>query len=359
MDSTAIKKALGFCSVCIAFYMGAGFATMQEVMQYEVSYGSRFWVVILVAAVIYLYTNLSFTINGHRYKPEKGGEIFQIYCGRYLGKGLEYFASFFCYLSFIVMCGGANSTAMEQWGLPNGAGAIILSSLVTLTVLFGLDAILNLLKKLGAVIIFFVLTIVGVTLCMSAGQFTDGLAAIDAGQYEMTQVGQGNPVAAGISYAGFVILFFAAFLAEVGARNEIKAVKRGVGFSTLAIFGIAALCCIALISCIDVTAGVGVPALALAKEIHPWLATIFAFIIFTGTYTCSMPLLWTGVNKVARAGTMRYKALTIVGGALACSVACLVPYESILNTLYGFTGYLGFLLVPFMIAHDVKARFSK
>ena len=61
-----LKQILGFCGACIAFYIGAGFATMQEVMQYEASYGSLFGVVILVAAVIYVYTNISFTNNGNR-----------------------------------------------------------------------------------------------------------------------------------------------------------------------------------------------------------------------------------------------------------------------------------------------------
>ena len=42
------------CGACISFYIGACFATMQEVVQYEASYGSLFWVVILVAAIIYI-----------------------------------------------------------------------------------------------------------------------------------------------------------------------------------------------------------------------------------------------------------------------------------------------------------------
>ena len=52
------KRILQFCGACIAFYIGAGFATMQEVMQYEASYGSEFWVVIAVCAV-YMYIPIS------------------------------------------------------------------------------------------------------------------------------------------------------------------------------------------------------------------------------------------------------------------------------------------------------------
>lgn len=51
----SIGRILKFCSACIAFYIGVGFATMQEVMQYEALYGSRFWIVILVAAIFAVF----------------------------------------------------------------------------------------------------------------------------------------------------------------------------------------------------------------------------------------------------------------------------------------------------------------
>lgn len=63
-----IRKIIGICGACIAFYIGAGFATMQEVLQYEASYGSHLWKVIAVAAIIYIYTNFSFAFNGNRLK---------------------------------------------------------------------------------------------------------------------------------------------------------------------------------------------------------------------------------------------------------------------------------------------------
>lgn len=53
MKKSSLGSIIGLCGTCIALYIGAGFATMQEVMQYEVSYGSRFIVVIAVTAIIY------------------------------------------------------------------------------------------------------------------------------------------------------------------------------------------------------------------------------------------------------------------------------------------------------------------
>ena len=349
-----IKATIGFCGACIAFYIGAGFATMQEVMQYEASYGSRFVVVIAVAALIYVYTNISFASNGNRLQLERGGDIYRHYCGKYVGTAYDYFSAFFCYMCFIVMCGGANSTMIQQWGLPNGTGAIVLTVAVVITAIYGLKGILNALSCLGPVIIVAILAIAGITSVTGFANFSENLAAIDRGAYDLVQVGGGNPFASGASYGGFVILWFAAFLAEIGAKNKLREVNAGMLFSTLCIFGAAAVCCIALISHIEVTAYADIPALILANSIHPLLGQIFAVIIFLGIYTTSVPLLWTGIVRVAQEGSARYKTFTVVGGVVGCVIACFLPYKGLVNVLYGLNGYLGFLLVAFMIVYDFR-----
>lgn len=354
-----IKATLGFCGACIAFYIGAGFATMQEVMQYEASYGSKFWIVIAVAALIYVYTNWSFTMNGSRENLVKGGDIYTSYCGKWVGKFFEYFSAFFCYSSFIVMCGGANSTAMEQWNFPNGVGAVIMAACAVVTVYYGLSGMLRVLKRIGPVIIVLILFIACVTAVMDWSGFADGLQKIDTKVYAITQVGDGNPFASGASYGGFVILWFAAFLAEVGAKNNVKLVNRGMLLSTVAIFGAAAVCCVALIANIDETWNVGIPALVLARQIHPVFATIFAVIIYLGIFTSACPLLWTGVRALSTDGTTRYKIVSVVLGILGLVVTCFVPYSSVLNVIYGMNGYLGFILVAFMIVKDIKVLNNK
>ena len=133
MSEFSAKRMIGICGACVAYYIGAGFATMQEVVQYEASYGSQFLIVIAVAAAIYIYTNLSFATNGNRMHIEHGGDIYKVYCGKKIGTFYDYFAAFFCYMCFIVKCSSANSVATELWGLPNGIGAAILTVAVIAT----------------------------------------------------------------------------------------------------------------------------------------------------------------------------------------------------------------------------------
>lgn len=225
---------------------------MQEVLQYEASYGGAFWIVIAVAGLIYLYTNLSFASNGNKKSITRGEDIYRNYCGKTIGGAFGLFSSFFCYISFVVMVGGANSTLSQQWGVPNGVGAVILSALVIMTVLFGLNGIIKALSAIGPIIIVCLLAVALYSCAFPTLGFEAGAEKISQNAIEIEQIGGGNPILSGMSYGGFVVLWFASFLAEIGANNNLRKVQIGIFISALFIFGAAALCCIALISNIDI-----------------------------------------------------------------------------------------------------------
>ena len=354
-----LGKVLSFCGACIAFYIGAGFATMQEIIQYVASYGSQLWIVIAVNAATYIYTDLSFPTNGSRLKLERGGDIYKHYCGKYIGNFFDYFSALFCYACFIVMCGGANATAQQQWGLPNGVGAVILTVFVIATVIFGLDGVIKTLGKVGPLIILFILIVSVISIFNRAGNLADHIKAVDENLHEITQVGNGNPFLSGASYAGFMLLWFASFLAEIGSKNRVKEVNIGMLFSAIFIMGTMVIASIALLSHIHITAQADIPALILANNISPLLASVFAVIIFCGIYTTSVRLLWPSIGRIEKEGTKKYKIYTVVLGIVGCVIACFLPYKALVNVLYGLNGYLGFALVAFMLVYDIRTKMSK
>lgn len=144
-----------------------------------------------MTAVIYLYTNLSFSTNGAKEKLERGGDIYKVYCGRKVGAFYDWFAALFCYMSFIVILGGANSAAMQQWGLPNGVGAVLLAVVAVVTVACGLEGIVKTLSFLGPLIVVFLLIVVGYSAATGSLGFEAGAATIDLGAYDITQIGGG------------------------------------------------------------------------------------------------------------------------------------------------------------------------
>ena len=209
-----ILSMLAICGACISFYIGAGFATMQEVVQYEASYGSLFPVVIFVAAIIYIYTNISFATNGNRLHLKSGGEIYEVYCsifgkkiGKIMSRFFEYFSALFCYMSFVVMCGGASSTLTQQWNIFPGVGAVILTVFAIVTIIFGINRMIKTLSKIGPIIIIMILIVSIITAITGLPNLKTNIEIVDSGFYldVMKQVGKGNPIISGTSYGGFVI----------------------------------------------------------------------------------------------------------------------------------------------------------
>lgn len=357
-----LKNVLMVSGACISFYIGAGFATMQEIMQYEVSYGSQFPLVILITLLIYLYTNFSFAINAGYLKLAKGTNIYDVYCGifgkkygKIFSRFFKCFSVFFCYMSFVVMCGGADATFMQHWGFPKYIGALILAIASTMTVILGLKGIVKSLGKCGSLIIGFILIIAAYSAVTGIANYNTNIIDINNGKYLnlLKQIGGGNPFAAGASYGGFVILWFAAFLSEISMKNDLKIIHMGVLGSAIFIFGTAFLCCLALINYINIVAVADIPALILAKQLSENLAFAFAVIIYLGIYTSAVPLLWTPVRYLANEGTAKYKLMTCIAGVVGVGIACFIPYKGLINILYGINGYLGFLLVFIMLWHDV------
>lgn len=369
-NKVKIGSVIGFTGAMIAFYIGAGFATFQEVLQYEASYGSAMIVVVITLSIIYIYTNISFATVGSRVNVARGGEIYDHYCGKYIGKFFDWFCAIYCYICYFVMCGGANSTVTQQWGLPNGVGAVIITVAVIATVIFGLDGIVNALGKLGPIIVILILFTAIWTCVTSIGGYEQGLKDMEqlvadgtvatVGGNPLSDVAPwSNPIFAALSYSGFVIMWFAAFMSELGAKNKLVEVNAGVICSIIAIAAAAILCSIALISTASTSAVAAIPALVMANAIHPVFGSIYAIIVFAGIYTTSVPLLWTGISKLAPEGTPRYRILVVVGGVVGCFIACFVPYQGLVNFIYGTLGYVGFVLVFFMIIYDIRTKMGK
>lgn len=132
-----MKKTLGaiiaFAGATIAFFIGSGFATAQEILQYFAAYGTQFIWVVVLSIGIFVLTNLSFIEAGAQGALSSPGGIYHYYCGKIIGTFYDVFATVFIFLSFVVMCGGAGSALQQQFGLARWIGSFGLAALTALT----------------------------------------------------------------------------------------------------------------------------------------------------------------------------------------------------------------------------------
>ena len=337
----------------IAFFLGSGFATAQEIVQYFVAYGGLFLPVILLALLIFGYTDYSFLSAGSSGRLTNSSQIFRYYCGPVLGGFFDAFTVFLCFLSFVVMLGGTNAMLHQQYGAPLGMGAVILAILIVITVAVGLNGMLSALGKLGPVIITLVIFIAVVTLFHDWDLAEAGAAEVNSGEVQLMNVG-GNPVLSALSYSGFVLLWFATFMAEMGERqgkrNSANAVALAVGVICLGL----TLVSLAIFTHIEELSTVDIPSLVLANRIAPWFAYCFSFVIMAGDFTTGCPLLWTVVARFAKEGTLRYRLLTVGLGVAGVIIALFLPYRRLVNVVYGYSGYVGAAFLLCIIVHDLR-----
>lgn len=362
MDSNGIQKtkdgSLSRILCCggafIAFLIGSGFATGQEVLQYFSSYGFKGLLGVLVVFLLFLYVGSSFISAGQKYKFKKGNQIYKYYCGNVIGTFYDYFSIAFIYMSFIVMVGGAGAAMNQQYGLPVPVGGIALGVIAGVTVIFGLGKIVDVISKIGPVIIVLTL-LLGVAAIIKN---PDGLRNANTILLEVDVLkASTNWLFAAFSYVGFCMLWLAGFLTSMGTESDSKRESvlgifvGAVGFSVAL-----AIITLGILANISELEGSMVPTLTLAESIHPILALVFSLIVIAGIYTTSVPLLWQVVARFAEEKTNKFRILTAVLAVVGIFSGLLVPFDRLVNIIYVLNGYIGIVLLLFMVAKSIKNK---
>lgn len=365
------SRVLILAGAVIAFTIGSGFATGQEIIQYFTAYGAKGILTVLLFAVCFIYYNYNFAKAGSEEHFEKGNDIYKYYCGKYLGTFMDYYSTVFCYMSFFVMVGGAASTLNQQYGLPAAVGGGILAILTILTVVGGLNSLVDKIGLVGPAIVILCIAIGVITLCRDGSQVGAGLDVIHSGTFiqagsETIKKAGPNWVISGLSYAGFVLLWFASFTTALGSRNKKKDLEYGIYLGTLAVCVAIILVMFAQIANINTpgmeNAGIfvwnaDIPNLILSERFWKPFASIFAVVVFAGIYTTAVPLLYNPCARFAREGTSLFKILTIVLGVIGLLVGLYLPFRVLVNVIYVLNGYVGAILILFMLWKNIKDTF--
>ena len=99
--------------------------------------------------------------------------------------------------------------------------------------------------------------------------------------------------------------------------------------------------------------------MVLAGKIHPVLATIFSIFIMLGIFTTSVPLLWTVTGRFFDEGTKKYKLFTLIAGIVGAIIGLTLKFDSLVNIVYVVNGYIGMVLLAWMIIRSATGKAKK
>lgn len=348
-QKTSIPRILTYAGAIVAFLIGSGFATGQEILQYFTSYG--YWGIFgtgLLVLALMTYVAVEFFVVGQVKKFDRPSRIFHYYCGKYLGTFFDYFSILFVFLSFAVMVAGAGAVFEEHYGLSKFLGGIGLAVVVGITVWFGLKSLVDVIGKIGPLIVVIAIGLGVLGMVRNPGGISVGNALLPG--LELTQAST-NWFMSGLSYVGFCMLWLAAFLTALGktARSRKEAASGGLVGSV--VFSVACIIVgLGLLAHIARVSGTEIPMLVLANDVSPLLAAGISVMILAGIYTTAVPLLWTVSSRFYSDDKPGFKYLTLILAAIGTVVGLLVPFSQMVNVVYVINGYVGILLLVLMLA---------
>lgn len=357
-------RVIKYAGAYIAFEIGSGFATGQEILQFYTSYGVRSigaalismalfaWVGASVMKAGYDQTHLPGSMAGSAVNPN--AKPYRLLCGPCLGTFFEYFVICYLFAVLAVMVSGAGASLQSYFGVPYCIGGLIMALLVFLAFAFGLSRLIDLVGAMGPLIIgftiFVALHVILSAKGVSQGVFDDadfdGLRNLrPAGQWWMS----------GILYVAYNIVSSIAFLMALGrdAASAREAASGGILGGVMLMVTVLFMNA-ALALHLDEVSGSIVPALELAKSVSPAAAVIFVAVMLLGIFSTAAPMLWTICDSLAKPG----KGALIL--ALLVSLDALIlgqlPFDRLIAVIYPYTGYLGLILLACLARHQIRAR---
>ncbi|WP_300344185.1 hypothetical protein [Nesterenkonia sp.] len=341
-------RVLTYAGAIVAFLIGSGFATGQEILQYFASYG--YWGILgtggLVLALM-SYVCVEFFRAGQKHQFERPSLVFRHYCGKHLGAFFDAFSILFVFLSFTVMVSGAGAVVQEHYGLSRYLGGVGLAVAVGATVWFGLKNLVDVIGKIGPVIVV-VAVVLGIVGLVRSPENLAGVHDL-LPTLELTRAST-NWFAAGLSYVGFCMLWLAAFVTALGktATSQKEAAAGGLLGGTA--FSLACIVVgLGLLANIERVAGTEIPMLVLARDISPALASIISVMILVGIYTTAIPLLWTVSSRFFEDRTPGFRYSTLGLAAAGIVIGLILPFSQMVNIVYVINGYVGVLLLVMML----------
>lgn len=356
-ESFSLKNTIKIAGVWISYCIGSGFATGQDMMQYFVAYGMKGFISIFIGIAIHIYVTTSYMSLGKDREFENPMNVFDYFCGRYLGKIVAALTVVYALFGPSVMISGFGATISQLVGVSATVGSIIMGVVVTATVLLGLQKMADIIGTIGPVLIIVSLLTGGLYLIGNWEKLKAG--AVAAEDMELLSIGN-NWFMGGVYFATWAPLMAAPFLTTtaktINTKKEgiIGMIAGNIGYLLACFIMVAAFFCD-----IDGVSQVLVPTLYLAQQMSPFLTVTFIGVIILGIYSSAVPGMFTFVSTFAKEKTKRYYIIAIATGIFVTIVTMLIPFDALTNLLFSVYGALGLPFIFLIAFQQIRGRVMK
>lgn len=335
-----MKKSFQIGGAFVGLVTGAGFASGQEIMQYFTSFGVMGILGGLVATIVFAFLGMILAQLGSDLQTASHKEGIYYIGGRFLGPVLDMLITAILFGVAVVMFAGAGATFNQTFGIHPMIGSIVMVTATILTLLLDVKNILRVVAMLTPylmVIIFVILLFSFFTMEYSIG--------------ELDVISREQPAAASnwwmgaILYVSYNIAAGAAMLIVMGGTEKDRKIAGRGGILGGVMLGLLiVLINLALFVKMDVIAGVDMPTLELAKQIHPAVGVCMALVLLGMMYNTAVGMFYVFTVRFIPPDKPMFKPTIVLVGFIGFA-ASTAGFTTLVGKLYSTMGYLGFVLV--------------
>lgn len=241
-----IATIVNTAGAVLAYLIGAGFASGQEVMQFFSNWGSvgGLLEIGIIFVVFLTLTYIGVGYIGRTRNAANVNTLYEIIGGKIIGKVLSFFVWAYNLGCYFFMISGFGNVLNQQFGLSVPIGSAIAVVLSVGTALLGLRKMVDIIGKIGPVVVGFSLILGIVSAFWTFPHISEGAELVQSGAVHVNRAGHSVFLSA-LSYTGTCILLPMAYVAHLGhdlrgyRYKDTKAVMLSSSFSYSA-------CCVIL-----------------------------------------------------------------------------------------------------------------
>lgn len=349
------KSVIKIAGAFIAWVIGSGFATGQEVLQFITSYGYWSYAVVLISLVGFIVLGQILIITGFENKTEESFNHFKYFCGEKLGTFYSWMIQVVLVLLMSVLVSGAGATLNEYYGVNDYIGSAIVTVLVLSGYLIGFDRLVRIVSIIGPVVIIFLLSVGIISV------FTDFRNFEEVYNYQsILSDSQSAPhwIISSILYLSLNFLTGSTYYTMLGISAENKKeAKYGALFGAIALVLSIAIMNTAILLNAESIALLEIPVLFLAKKISYILGAIFSLVLLLGMFSSCSAAMWTVCNRFKIGGEKGNK-LFATGIAIFIFVLGLFSFSGLVAVFYPLVGYIGLIFIGRVIYKGIKVKYT-
>ncbi|MCL1983667.1 MAG: hypothetical protein FWG53_11370 [Clostridiales bacterium] len=341
------KAIIKYAGAFIAWIVGSGFATGQEILQFFTSYGYASYGAVLINMVGFVFLGQKLLVKGYEHKGEAKFDHYRFYCGKWAGAVYSRLVPATLLLVMTVLITASGATLSEYYGVNSSIGSATMAILVLCAYLTGFENLVRIVSKIGPVIVVFAIAVGAATVIHDLANFSE------ISDYEKvlapSQVAPGW-AASGALYLSLNFLCGCTYFTALGKTAKSRSdAKWGALLGTAALVLVIAIMNTAILLNAGDAASLSVPTLFLSKKISPLLGTSFSVVLMLGMFSSSSAIMWSFCNQFFTEGTWKNRLFAVATAAFSFVAGLFFSFRELVGIVYPFIGYLGLVFTVCVI----------